>query len=102
MIFEESKKQTEEKWNKLIILITGLAICAIIYIVTIDNRTSESIVENVTKITENKNVITPTPPPHPYNECIKLLIDQVNKENKESDFNKMKTVCSGLLEKEKN
>jgi len=38
---------------------------------------------------------------HLYNECIKLLIDQVNKESKASDFDKMKTVCFVLSDKEK-
>jgi len=77
-----------EQINKLLIFLVGLAIGAIIYIVI-------CFTENV----ENKNVIIA---PHPYNECIKLLIDQVNKESKTSDFDKMKAVCFGLLEKEKN
>ena len=57
------------------------------------------VILNVTQTTVNmnKNVA-----PHPYNECIKLLIDQVNKENKESDFDKMKSVCFVLSDKEKN
>ncbi|MDC0864647.1 hypothetical protein OAP56_01695 [Rickettsiaceae bacterium] len=38
---------------------------------------------------------------HLYNECIKLLIDQVNKESKASDFDKMKAVCFILSDKEK-
>ena len=109
-----------EQINKLLIILVSLAIGAIMYIVTIDNKTAENFAktsegiaktseniisdvvkaaEKVAQTTENKNIVIP---PHPYNECIKLLIDQVNKESKASDFDKMKTVCSGLIEKEKN
>ena len=116
-----------EQINKLLIILVSLAIGAIMYIVTIDNKTAENFAktsegiaktsegiaksseniisdvvkaaEKVAQTTENKNIVIP---PHPYNECIKLLIDQVNKESKTSDFDKMKAVCFGLLEKEKN
>lgn len=36
---------------------------------------------------------------HPYNECIKLLIDQANKENIHFEQEKAKSVCFELLEK---
>jgi len=78
-----------EQINKLLVLLVGLSIGATLYIVvsTID-------------MMDNKNVNVVFAP-HPYNECMKLLIDQVNKENKQSDFDSMKSVCFGLLDKEK-
>jgi hypothetical protein len=75
-----------EQINKLLILLTGLSIGAIIYIVV-----------SAIDMMNNKNVVVA---PHPYNECMKILIDQVNKENKQSDFDSMKSVCFGLLDKE--
>jgi len=106
-----------EQINKLLILLTVLLIAAIIYIVVSSNnvavssnnvfsktvldmtQTTQKMMEKTMEsIMENKNISIA---PHPYNECIKLLIDQVNKENKQSDFDKMKTVCFGLLDKEK-
>ena len=97
-----------EQINKLLILLTGLSIGAIIYIVVSSNNVTMSS-NNVTMssnevfsksivMMDNKNVAVA---PHPYNECIKILIDQVNKENKQSDFDSMKSVCLGLLDKEK-
>jgi len=66
------------------------------------SKTSESMAQTMSqtfiKVTEDNDVVTP---PHPYNECIKLLIDQTNRENKESDFAKMKAVCSVLSTQEK-
>ncbi|MDC0864938.1 hypothetical protein OAP56_03210 [Rickettsiaceae bacterium] len=73
-----------EQINKLLILLVVLSIGINAYIVK-------------TTVSMNKNVA-----PHPYNECIKLLIDQVNKENRESDFDKMKAVCFVLSDKDKN
>ena len=58
----------------------------------------ESFAIMVPSMTDNKNVEIA---PHPYNICIKLLIDQVNHENSKSDFDKMKSVCYELM-KDKN
>lgn len=98
-----------EQINKLLILLVGLAIGAIVYVVVIEAKStkniakiSENISENIAKITEDKNITVPKQAPHPYNECIKLLIDQANKENKQSDFDKMKAVCFVLADQEKN
>jgi len=85
-----------EQINKLLIILVALAIGVMTYITLDVVKTAKSITSDVVRAAENKNVA-----PHPYNECIKLLIDQVNKENKESDFEKMKLVCSGLLEQRK-
>jgi hypothetical protein len=90
-----------EQINKLLILLTGLSIGAIIYIVSSSNNVTMSSNDVFSKsivMMDNKNVAVA---PHPYNECIKILIDQVNKENKQSDFDSMKSVCLGLLDKEK-
>ena len=90
-----------EQINKLLILLTGLSIGAIIYIVVSSNNvtmSSNNVFSKSIVMMDNKNVAVA---PHPYNECIKILIDQVNKENKQSDFDSMKSVCLGLLDKEK-
>ena len=76
-----------EQINKLLILLTGLSIGAIIYIIV-----------SAIDMMNNQNIVAPT---HPYDKCIKILIDQVNKENKQSDFDSIKSVCFGLLDKEK-
>lgn len=100
-----------EQINKLLILLTVLSIAAIIYIVVSSNNVAVSsnnvfsktvldMTQTAQKIMDNKNVNVVFAP-HPYNECMKLLIDQVNKENKQSDFDSMKSVCFGLLDKEK-
>ncbi|MDC0864747.1 hypothetical protein OAP56_02235 [Rickettsiaceae bacterium] len=96
-----------EQINKLLIFLVGLAIAAIVYVVydmtgkfsDITSKFAETVEKSIEKTVENKNMVIP---PHPYNECIKLLIDQVNKENKDSDFEKMKAVCFVLSDKEKN
>lgn len=51
-------------------------------------------------INSNKN-ITITSPLHPYNECIKLLIDQANKEQVKFEQDKAKNVCFDLLNQSK-
>lgn len=83
-----------EQINKLLILLTGLSIGAIIYIVVSSN---ELFSKTIVGMMDNKNVVVA---PHPYNDCMKILIDQVNKENKQSDFDSMKSICFGLLDKE--
>jgi len=98
-----------EQTNKLLMLLVALALIVIAYVVSkMDNvannisKTSESMAQTMAqsmsqtfvKVTEDNNVVTP---PHPYNECIKLLTDL----NKANDLDKIKIVCSGLLDKEK-
>ncbi|MDP4708824.1 MAG: hypothetical protein NWS20_02320 [Rickettsiaceae bacterium] len=83
-----------EQINKLLILLTGLSIGAIIYIVVSSN---ELFSKTIVGMMDNKNVVVA---PHAYNDCMKILIDQVNKENKQSDFDSMKSICFGLLDKE--
>ena len=90
-----------EQINKPLMFLTGLSIVAIIYIVVSSNNVTMSSNDVFSKsivMMDNKNVAVA---PHPYNECIKILIDQVNKENKQSDFDSMKSVCLELLDKEK-
>tara|TARA_B110000503_G_scaffold7870_1_gene10699 strand:- start:5141 stop:5431 length:291 start_codon:yes stop_codon:yes gene_type:complete len=91
-----------EQINKPLMFLTGLSIVAIIYIVVSSNKviisSNEVFSKTIIDMMDNKNVAVA---PHPYNECIKRLIDQVNKENKQSDFDSMKSVCLGLLDKEK-
>ena len=100
-----------EQINKPLMFLTGLSIVAIIYIVVSSNKviisSNEVFSKTIVDMMDNKNItnknvtVVPVPLPHPYNECIKILIDQVNKENKQSDFDSMKSVCLGLLDKEK-
>ena len=99
--------------NKLLILLLAFSIAGSIYSNSSTNNSFsktvtnmndnithavENMADNFTRATENmihnKNVEMA---PHPYNVCIKLLIDQVNHENSKSDFNEMKSVCYELM-----
>ncbi len=53
----------------------------------------------------NKDITATYPPeppvqPHPYNECMKLYIDQANKEGSKCDFDKAKAICFDLVHKD--
>ncbi len=71
--------------NKLLIIL-GLAIVSLATVAT----------TAIVLLISDKD-ITKTYQPHPYNECIKLLIDQGNKEDKGCDFDKIKSVCFELM-----
>lgn len=62
-----------EQINKLLTLLAGLAVGAIVYVVVIEAKTTKDIAQI------SKNISVPNQALHPYNECIKLLIDQTNR-----------------------
>ncbi len=78
--------ETINKW-----LIALVLLCSIIsaYIV----KTAFNTIEKTVPTIDGK-IIQPF---HPYNECIKLLIDQANHENSNFDSEKAKSVCFNLL-----
>ncbi len=104
-----------EKVNKSLIFIIVTLIAAIVCVILSSNNVMKSSNDTIVTTTasmnasmnasiasimdsqHNKNLEVA---PHPYNQCIKLLIDQTNKENKEADFDKIKSVCFELAPKD--
>jgi hypothetical protein len=58
---------------------------------------AQSTAEAVSSVKANKNIIIA---PNPYNECLKLFIEQV-KVAKEFDFEKTESTCFDLLDSTK-
>ena len=110
-----------ETINRLLIILVMLAIiaCAVISITITSffiegnkvaihtvEAISNNIMEKVLEASKNKsilstdnerNIITT----HPYNECIKLFVDQAHESKIVCDYEKAKSVCFELLNKNK-
>lgn len=77
-----------ETINKLLVICVISAIIAICFVV---HKFLDYTNNNIT-VPYHNIVYT-----HPYNDCIKLLIDQANKENIKFDQEQSKSVCFELL-----
>ena len=78
-----------------------LSIVALISIIASVIITFLFLNNNQNTLVHDKDVlVTQTQVQHPYNECIKLFIEKT-KEPKEFDFEKVKSICFELLNKDK-
>ncbi len=103
-----------ETINKLLVVLTRLAIFASVAVTFRFLGTIEAIANNIAEklleasknksiianaMTNDQNITTTTT--HPYNECIKLFADQAKEDVKGFDFNNVKSMCFELLNKDK-
>jgi hypothetical protein len=82
--------------NKLLVALVFSAIIGICYVAELNLRKDELYNERDVKITTAQDIAL-TQPLHPYNQCVKLLIDQANKESKKFSPEETKSLCFDLL-----
>lgn len=83
---------TNEKLLSVVAVISIVASVIITFLFLNNNKDTLNHDQNM--------LITQTQVQHPYNECIKLFIEKT-KEQKEFDFEKVKSICFELLNKDK-
>ena len=89
-----------ERTNKLlIILVFGSLITVLGALGTIAYVTKQFLDKNLVATSANSHLIQTVTNSHPYNDCIKLVIDQANKESIKFDHEKAKSLCFDLLNK---